>query len=343
MKIKGRYAQCVMPTLFQAGNKFYIIRKVAGRKRQLYLRGINTVESAKHMVTECDIACVHQAYEEFAAKFQPQRSVTLAAAAELWVKQSKEVSDNRDKVVRAKQRLMFSFCDFLGHKHLSAVQQADVERFIALRNEQVRPTTVKDELVKLRTFFRFCIKQKLVSSNPAEHVVGPKGSQRTQDYVHVVMRSDIEQLNLRPVYRNIVYALWLTGLRIEELYRVRLQDIHESILHVRCDEERTKNAKGREVDICSEAREALRKVALSQLPHPETVRKQLRKACKAVNVEKITPHQLRHSRASIWYAQGLPKKNISCLLGHSSSDITERYLHPIRREELKNVAIRRNQ
>lgn len=343
MKIKGKNAETIIPTLYRIKNSYYIIRKVNGRKRQLYLRGIHTDDSAKQMVSACDVACVHNQYEDFAAKFAARKSISLSDAADEWVRVSKAVSDNRPKVVRAKQRLMERFVSYCSG-HLSAVSRAHVEKFVEMRNSEVRPTTVKDELTKLRTFFRFCISKDWIHKSPAEGIKGPKGSKRTRDYIHVVDRAELERLTFpRPVYKYIVWSLWFTGLRIEELYRLRLIDVHESIVHVRCDEERTKNASGREVDICEEAREMLRKTAMSCKPHPETVRKVMRTACKRAGVAKITPHQLRHSRASLWHAQGVPTKNVSVLLGHSSTEITENYLHPITKETIDAIASRRAQ
>ena len=305
----------------------------------MFLRGINTKASALQMLAECDVAVVNNCYDAFAAKFKARKSISLQKAFDAWLETSLQVSGNRPKVLCTKRRLMKGFVSGCGKTHLSAVDRADVERYVERRNAQVSPTTAGDELTKLRTFFRFCIAREWIDKNPALNVQGPKKSKRTKDYVHVVGRNELELLQFkRPVYRYICHALWHTGLRIEELYRVRLEDIHDSILHVRCDEERTKNAQGREVDICQEGRGALRRCALSTLPHPETVRKVLRTACKRAKIAKITPHQLRHSRASIWHAEGLPKKNISVLLGHSGTDITEHYLHPLPRNMLNDTA-----
>ncbi len=338
MKIRGKKAEAIIPTLWELGGKFYIIREVNGRKRQLYLRGITMQQSAMQMAAECDIAVVNNTFEAFAGKFQARKSMSVAQAFSLWIQASEEVNKNKAKVIATKKRLAANFLAQVSSSHLSAIDRSAVEKYVSSRNVQVSPTTAGDELTKMRTFFRFCVSKGWISSNPAEGIQGPKKSARTKDYVHVITRSELDRLSFRrPVYRNICLALWHTGLRIEELYRVRLQDIHESILHVRCDEERTKNARGREVEISPEAREALRKVSLSDLPHTETVRKVLKRACKRAGLSSFTPHQFRHSRASLWLAQGLPKKNISALLGHSSTDVTESYLHPVAKETYEPI------
>ena len=286
------------------------------------------------MLTEADIAVVNNRFDDFANKFTPRKSMSLDQAVDHWLKASKQVSDNKPKVIAAKRRLLTAFADQCSKAHLGAVERADVERFIRARNKCVSPTTASDELTRLRTFFRYCVAQDWITKNPCENIKGPKKSSSTKDYIHVVSAADLDMLKFkRPVYRHVCLALWHTGLRIEELYRVQLSDIHETMLHVRCDPtQRTKNAKGRQVQIGPKARKSLRTVSVLTLPHPETVRKVLKTACKRAGLAPMTPHQFRHSRASIWYAEGVPKKNISVLLGHSSTEITENYLHPIPKE-----------
>ena len=55
---------------------------------------------------------------------------------------------------------------------------------------------------------------------------------------------------------------------------------------------------------------------------PSNFRKELSKATIAAGLGHWTPHELRHSAASILFAQGLPLKQISEMLGHSSIVIT---------------------
>ncbi len=55
---------------------------------------------------------------------------------------------------------------------------------------------------------------------------------------------------------------------------------------------------------------------------PSNFRKELSRATTAAGLGHWTPHELRHSAASILFAQGLPLKTISETLGHSSIAIT---------------------
>jgi site-specific recombinase XerD len=43
----------------------------------------------------------------------------------------------------------------------------------------------------------------------------------------------------------------------------------------------------------------------------------------------LTPHELRHSAATLNLAAGVPLSLVSWLLGHTTSAITQIYLHPM--------------
>lgn len=55
---------------------------------------------------------------------------------------------------------------------------------------------------------------------------------------------------------------------------------------------------------------------------PSNFRKELSKATTAADLGHFAPHELRHSAASLLFAQGLPLKVISETLGHSSITVT---------------------
>jgi integrase len=57
---------------------------------------------------------------------------------------------------------------------------------------------------------------------------------------------------------------------------------------------------------------------------------------------KFTAHQLRHFAGSIWLAEGMPLDQVSRLLGHGSSAITQKvYIHQLQHDDRAAVAIER--
>ena len=59
----------------------------------------------------------------------------------------------------------------------------------------------------------------------------------------------------------------------------------------------------------------------------KTIRRRLEKVCNIVGIKRVTPHQLRHSRASALASNGVSIKVIKELLGHSSISTTDIYSH----------------
>ncbi|WP_264393683.1 tyrosine-type recombinase/integrase [Porphyrobacter sp. ULC335] len=53
----------------------------------------------------------------------------------------------------------------------------------------------------------------------------------------------------------------------------------------------------------------------------------LDRVCQRAGVEKVTPHVLRHTFASVAGGLGYSELTIAALLGHASRGITQRYIH----------------
>ncbi|TVR29384.1 MAG: site-specific integrase [Nitriliruptor sp.] len=63
------------------------------------------------------------------------------------------------------------------------------------------------------------------------------------------------------------------------------------------------------------------------LPHPDSLRRPLAAACKRAGVPVVTPHQLRHSAATIALAAGVTERAIMDLMGHSDPRTAAHYQH----------------
>ncbi len=53
----------------------------------------------------------------------------------------------------------------------------------------------------------------------------------------------------------------------------------------------------------------------------------LDRVCQRAGIEKVTPHVLRHTFASVAGGLGYSELTIAALLGHASRGITQRYIH----------------
>jgi integrase len=149
-------------------------------------------------------------------------------------------------------------------------------------------------------------------------------------------------------------AVWATafysGLRRGELMALRWGDIDLTAGTIEVDRswnmkhgpEPTKNRDRRKVPILGQLREHLAAERLRQTPgvelcfglgagrpfRPDTMQERADNAWLAAGLERLTPHDCRHTYASLSIAAGVNAKALSTYMGHSSIAITfDRYGH----------------
>src|SRR5262245_27561608 len=144
-------------------------------------------------------------------------------------------------------------------------------------------------------------------------------------------------------HRVILMTLYGTGLRREELCRLKVTDVdgQRMVIHVR----QGKGNKDRDVTLSPRLLEVLRvywkwrKPKTYLFPSPyrsrtdrpidsKTVWHAVRKAAQRAGIQKkVSPHLLRHSWATHLLERGTDLKTIQMLLGHFDLEATTIYLH----------------
>ena len=141
-------------------------------------------------------------------------------------------------------------------------------------------------------------------------------------------------------HRAILSLLYYGALRISEVVNLKINDIDgvQNCIHIK----NSKGAKDRIVPLPEDTMNLLRNYYKQCRPKiflfnsyrkgtkysVKSIRKVLQKALKLQQINKnITPHSLRHSRATHLLANGVDIKFIKDFLGHSNIKTTERYLH----------------
>lgn len=110
------------------------------------------------------------------------------------------------------------------------ITQSDIESFRNnLLNQKYTPKSVSRKLNAVKTFFRWLVAEKLLSSNPAEIVAHPR-----IDITMPKFLSPIEYRALRDVVRDdaritaIVELILQTGMRISEVSNLKVSDLKDS-------------------------------------------------------------------------------------------------------------------
>ena len=140
-------------------------------------------------------------------------------------------------------------------------------------------------------------------------------------------------------HKAIIHILYYGALRVSEVTNLKI--IHVNGASKNFNIEFTKGAKSRLVPFSHETLLLLRKYYKAYQPtiylfngqgglkySPKSIRAILNNSLiKAGIFKKVTPHGLRHSRATHLLANGVDVKIVKELLGHSKISTTERYLH----------------
>jgi integrase/recombinase XerC len=229
---------------------------------------------------------------------------------------------------------------------------------VHLLEDHLQASSVNRKLSSLKSFFKYLMKQKIVSANPLRFINGPKAKKALP---YFVKENDMEQLLENGGFdddfegmrdRLIIELLYDTGMRRAELAGLKDVDIDYGSMLIKVTGKRNKqrlipfadglknllNAyveKRDEETVATGSSLLTRKngkpVSTSDIYN--IVRKRLGEI---PTLSKRSPHVLRHSFATSMLNNGAELNAVKELLGHSSLASTGIYTHTTF-EELKKV------
>ena len=237
---------------------------------------------------------------------------------------------------------------------LSAVDHVTIRFFLGdLREQGKSAKTVARKLAALRAFFKFLVKRNVIDSNPALSVVSPRIEKKLPtflDEISVTRMMDLPDKSTKHGVRDkaLLELLYGTGIRLGELIRLRVDDVdfHNDTVKVL-----GKGKKHRIIPLGRMAKESLKEYlnqrwecfpgALDQADHrvlflssrgkmmyPKGVYRVITKYIGlASEVDKKSPHVLRHTFATHLLNRGADLRAVKELLGHESLSTTQLYTH----------------
>lgn len=228
-----------------------------------------------------------------------------------------------------------------------------------LKDEGLKPTSIRRAISAIRTYFGYLLAEGLVVSDPTERIEAPTIWRRLPD---VLSRADIDRLLDAPDPADAMYwrdkALlefaYASGVRVSELIGLRIRDLslEEGFASVF-----GKGAKERLVPIGKAAIRSLDLYLRELRPRLERgsgkgvvflnargrplsrmgVWKILRRHVERAGITKrVTPHTLRHSFATHLLEGGADLAAVQEMLGHADISTTQIYTH-VDREYLRDV------
>jgi integrase len=252
-----------------------------------------------------------------------------------------------------------------GDKHIDQITTEDVEGFKAARamesatakgkekgtrkstGKRIRPATVNRELACLKALFNHALKSDLTFRNPVSRVdFLPENNEQTR-----VLSYDEQARYLAaatPVLRDVATLMLETGMRPEEVYRIRPENVNLAGGFLLNPFGKTKAAR-RRVPLTATARNVLTR-CMEGLKAPfvfpcetdaqRSVPKVNNAHDRAVKASKVAPfrlYDLRHTWATRAAESGIDLVTLAALLGHSKIQMVLRYAHPTQEHQARSV------
>ncbi|MBN2605169.1 MAG: site-specific tyrosine recombinase XerD [Bacilli bacterium] len=239
------------------------------------------------------------------------------------------------------------------------ITKQEIRNFIArLKRKQNTQSSISRKISAIRSFHKYLLLEKIVSTNESIGVSSPKKEQHlpvilSVEEVELLMNAALGEKPLELRNRAMLELLYGSGLRITELIELRLSDLHLNMGFLNIV---GKGNKERIVPIGEEGQYRLKRyldrgrAMLKKVPgdivfvnhHGETISrvgfyKTLKSLVEKAGITKtVSPHTLRHSFASHLLENGVDLRMVQELLGHEDISTTQIYTH-ITKKQLKSV------
>jgi integrase/recombinase XerC len=233
-----------------------------------------------------------------------------------------------------------------GEIEMGKVDRWTIRKYLSFLHRKNKKSSIARKISTLRSFFKYLVREQLVTANPAKSVSTPKRekplpSTLTVDEAFRLVESPSEEEGQKSRDRAILELLYSSGIRVSELVGLNFSQLDLELGIVRVMGKRRKE---RIVPVGSKAIEALNAyleergvvngedpVFINSRGGRLTARSVGRLVKKYTGLSgifrKISPHSLRHTFATHLLDSGADIREIQEMLGHASLSTTQRYTH----------------
>jgi integrase/recombinase XerC len=260
-----------------------------------------------------------------------------------------------DHTRRAYRKDLLDFFSFLAESRLTSsarqkrspivkLKQIDgmmLRGYLGFLHRKNKKTTIARKLSAIRSFFKYLVKNGIISENPAELVLTPKQDKTLPVYLSVdemfrLLDSIQTDTLLGLRNRAIFETLYSCGIRVSELAAMNFSDVDFSTSVVQVS---GKGNKQRIVPIGQKALAAInayctrlqKQTGVNRFHKrlsPRSIARILKKLVDTVGLlTPVSPHALRHTFATHMLDAGADLRAVQELLGHKSLSTTQKYTH----------------
>ncbi|HWF68190.1 MAG TPA: tyrosine-type recombinase/integrase [Mycobacterium sp.] len=316
----------------------YTVRYRTPARTQTKRRGFTTKRDAQEFANTVEVEKMTGAYVAPSLGM-----ITVGELAPAWLsRKESDVAPSNYRTLESAWRIHVK--PVWGIARIADIDLAAVERWVATIRKASGATTVVRAYGVLAGILDDAVKSRRLAANPSrgvENLPHKAGNRRVYLTVDDVARLAAESGQ----HRALVLTLAYTGIRWGEAVALRVRDIqflrrrlsvNDNAVQLGIDHAvgRTKSRQERSVPVRAFV---LDELALqcegrsldglvfgdgAYLPRPKSRGGWFAGAVKRAKVQKITPHDLRHSCASIAISSGVNVLALSRMLGHTSAKVT---------------------
>lgn len=259
------------------------------------------------------------------------------------------LSNNYQLLVR---RNLEKFSNWLNDiKQLDSITTDDLSEYLSKRKKEgLAASSIRQNVVSLKIFFRFLCNNKILSEDIAEGLFSPKPEQLLPKTIN---QKDVKQLlesietsdPLGMRDRALIELLYSSGLRLGEIMEALLENLYLEEGHIRVTGKGNKTRivpigkkaleeinnyldKGRKKLVNSKSTSHIFLSIRGKKLSPSRIWQIVKERSKRADIKSpIHPHQLRHSFATHLLSGGADLRIIQELLGHADICTTQTYTH----------------
>ena len=321
-----------------AAGKRYQVRYRTPQRTQTKKRGFKTKRDALEFAATVEVEKMTGTYVAPSLGM-----ITVAELAPAWLaRKQSDVAPSNYRTLESAWRIHVQ--PVWGAARVADIDLGAVERWVAAMGRTSGSTVVIRAYGVLAGILDDAVKSRRLASNPSRGVENlPHKSAKRRVYLSP---DDVGRLaDESGQHRALVLTLAYTGIRWGEAVALRVRDVqflrrrlsvHDNAVQLGVDHAvgRTKSRKERSVPVPQFVLDELAVQCQGRglddlvfgdgtyLPRPKSDGGWFAGAVKRARVQKITPHDLRHSCASIAISSGVNVLALSRMLGHTSAKVT---------------------
>lgn len=307
---------------------------------------------------------------------QPRRGVTVREAGENLLRgiesgriRTKKGTTYKPSVLLDYRRdLEKTIYPTLGDDLLTRVRRRDVQDLIeALSGKGLAANTVRNRVKPLQVIYSHAVADELVAASPCEHVRWPSNREKPRSVAPVgSVAAMLRALEPEPVMNTAWALMMLTGMRIGEARGLLWSDVDRArgaltIRYAWCNRSHqlvnTKtDGSTRSVALTPTIADSLARLADERGPEPTSalilhgakgldrplsdnvIRRHSAKLWTAAGLPEITPHEARHTYATMMVEGGMPTDEVGKHLGHTTGRLVYARYHHLQPEALTRAA-----